>query len=215
MIDTQGNVFIGADNAQVDRYIEGAYVDAWRRCVKVMPRAWFGNASFINSQQYPDLVRGTGYVVLPQDFYLLTSFKMESWQKPVREAAIDNERTASIQNNEYTRGSEIRPVCTISLKYVDGQIKHVLNYYSLRKNLPFHKIEEAIYVPVVKPLKDVNMTDTLGLSEQVIEPLAYLLASSVFTLFEKYKIAKALEMRATEMFPGLQSVKGVAVTVKQ
>ena len=44
MIDAQGNQFTGADAAQVDRYIEGSYVDAWRRCVKVMPRSWFANS---------------------------------------------------------------------------------------------------------------------------------------------------------------------------
>src|ERR1035437_620129 len=41
--DAQGVSFTGADSAQIDKYIEGSYVDAWRRCAKVMPRAWLGN----------------------------------------------------------------------------------------------------------------------------------------------------------------------------
>lgn len=215
MIDTQGNSFIGADSAQVDRYIEGSFVDAWRRCVKVMPRIWFNNKSFSNSNVVSDLPNGIGYVVLPDDFYLLSLFKMKGWVKPVHEAYIENEKTSNIQSNEYTRGSFIRPVCTISLKFIEDSTKQVLNYYSLPKGLEIHEIEEAIYVPAATPLKDLEGDADLNLKDQVIEPMAYISASTVFTLFEKYEIAKALEMRAVEMFPGLQSVRGTMVTSKQ
>lgn len=219
MIDAQGNQFTGADAAQMDRYIEGSYVDAWRRCVKVMPRSWFANAIMptTGSKHVSSKATGTGYVVLPADFYLLSSFKMTGWQKSVHEAAIENERTSNIQSNEYTRGSTIRPVCTISLKPVNGGVVQVLNYYSLPKGLSDHIIEEAIYVPVVKPLSQLSKEESanLNLSDQVIEPMAYLSASTVFTMFEKYEIAKALEQRAIEMFPGLQSVRGTTITTKQ
>jgi hypothetical protein len=215
MSDKQGNAFIGADSAQVDRYIEGSYVDAWRRCVKVMPRSWFSNKTFANSQLVPDLPGGTGYVVLPTDFYLLTSFKMRGWQKAVHEAAVENERTAAIQSNEYTRGSEIRPVCIITVKSTPAGITHILKYYSLAKSSPEHVVEEAIYVPVVKSLKEVELQQSLDLSDQVIEPIAYLAASTVFTMFEKNEIAKALDQRAVEMFPGLQSMRQGVITEKQ
>jgi len=236
LMDLNQNSFIGADTAQVDRYIEGSYVDAWRRCATVMPRAWFRNDSFLKQPHYPDLLCGTGFVVLPDDFYLLTGFKMKGWTKAVYEAYIDNDKTAAIQSNENTRGSEIRPVCTISNRLVkklvaiklefenetdndkeedDGKIKQVLNYYSLQKGLVKHEIEEAIYVPVCKPLIECKLEDELEIKPQVIEILAYLSASTVFTLFEKYDIAKALEQRAIEMFPGLKSIRGTNVTVKQ
>lgn len=215
MFDQSGNSLLGADVTQVDRHIEGSFVDAWRRCVKVMPRTWFKNKSFHDSGVLPDLAKGTGEVRLPKDFYLLTRFKMIGWQKPVYEAYMENEKTASIQTNEYTRGSEIRPICTISSKFVLGSIMQVLNYYSLRKGLGRHEIEEAIYVPVCKALKDFNNDDDIELDVQVIEPMAYLSASTVFTMFEKYEIAQALENRAAEMFPGLTKVRGNNITVKQ
>jgi hypothetical protein len=214
LMDPAGNFLLGADTAQVDRHIEGSFVDAWRRCVKVMPRIWFENKSFKNASHTKSATKGTGYVVLPEDFYLLTSFKMSGWQKPVYEAYVENDRSSSIQSNEYTRGSTIRPVCTISNKLIGVEIKQVLNYYSLPKNINNHVIEEAIYVPSVKPLKDLD-GDDLKISDQVLEPLAYLSASTVFTMFEKYDISKALEQRAIEMFPGLQSVKGNNVVFKQ
>lgn len=227
LYDKDGNSFIGADSAQVDRYIEGSYVDAWRRCAQVMPKAWFKNLSFDELEPVSD-EKGSGYVVLPDDFYLLTAFKMQGWRKSVYEAYLENERTASIQSNEYTRGSQIRPVCTISNKSVEVEheegpstyeIKQVLNYYSLKTGADPHVITEAIYVPVATPLSDpmydAEETNDLGLDHRIVEPLAYLNASSVFTIFEKYDIAKALEARVIEMFPAFKSLKGTNVTFKQ
>lgn len=294
LYDKDGNSFIGADSAQVDRYIEGSFVDAWRRCAQVFPKAWFKNEQFDNYPKVENLSDGTGYVILPSDFYLLNSFKLSRWKKPIFDAYVENERTSSIQSNEYTRGSEIRPVGTISNKiyepvintltyfqsetpgfpassserwfntsaiykpsaglagweidtsYKKGDIfkfnntyyisknkptqlnehwlfsvkiipgiTQVLNYYSVQKGLPSHTIEEAIYVPVAKNLTEYAGEDELGLDHRIIEPMAYLSASSVFTIFEKYDIAKALEVRVVEMFPAFKSVKGTNVTFKQ
>jgi len=170
LYDTSGNNLIGADTAQVDRHIEGSFVDAWRRCVKVMPKAWFKNAVFSSSMLFADLDRGTVFIVLPDDFYLLTALKMQGWIKAVYDAYVENEKTASIQSNEYTRGSEIRPVCTISNKVVDNNVKQVLNYYSLKKGLDKHVVEEAIYIPVCKPLNEYELNDDLGLDAQILEP---------------------------------------------
>lgn len=218
MADAQGQMFIGADSAQIDRQIEGSYVDAWRRCVKVMPRSWFANKSFkteATASLIPNTAQGKGYVALPNDFYLLSSFKMRGWQKSVKEASISNERVAAIQSNDYTRGSVIRPVCVIDLEEVMGEVKNVLHYYSLQKGTTAHVIEQAIYVPTAKPLSAIDAEDELELSEQVIEPLAYITASTVFTMHEKNDIATALDARAVEMFPGLQSTKSGVITTKQ
>jgi hypothetical protein len=227
LTDSAGNFLLGADVTQIDRHIEGSFVDAWRRCVKVMPRIWFKNESFADCQFVFDRAAGTGYVVLPVDFYLLTCFKMKGWVKAVYEAYVEDDKSASVQSNEYTRGSTIRPICTISNRLIavptpseaptptPNPVRQVLNYYSLPKGLAGHVIEEAIYVPAAGSIKDMGESSDLGISDQVLEPLAYLSASTVFTMFEKYDISKALEQRAIEMFPGLQSVKGNNVVFKQ
>ena len=304
MYDAAGAAFIGADSAQIDKHIEGSYVDAWRRIAKVAPRTWLGNKSFKSStgiidtfsisdnSQTPgggvvtgdimyissqtgekawftatvtqgiisltiissgsgfqvssyglsiytgvgesqdmslnvltiksilnnpisDLPNGTGYILLPKDFYLLSKFKMTGWKIAAMEASIANSRTANIQNNEYTRGSEIRPAVVIDNKEVDGVIKPVLEYYSLQKGLSAHTVEEALYVPVVEELSGKPTTYDLGINDQIIIPLAYLSAATVFTIFEKYPVAQALEARAEAMMPGLISLKGANATVKQ
>ena len=218
LMDAVGNSSLGADTAQVDRYIEGSYVDAWRQCVKVMPRNWFANFELAETQftpLTPNLADGTGYIILPADFYLLSYFKMEGWKKPVYEAYIDNDKTSSIQTNEFTRGSVIRPVCTIGLEIYSMEARSALYYYSLPKGLKTHKIEKAFYVPVAEPILDKNSDFILELNDQILEPMAYLSAATVFTMFEKYDISNAIQARAIAMFPGLQSVRGTSVTTKQ
>ena len=75
-IDNSGLEMIGADVTQIDRYIEGSYIDAWRRCIKVMPRIWFKNKKLVTdtSHLFPNLADGTGHLILPSDFYLLSKF---------------------------------------------------------------------------------------------------------------------------------------------
>jgi hypothetical protein len=215
LYDAAGNSFVGADAVGIDRLIEGSYVDAWRRVAKVAPRTWLGNKSFTASVPVPNLTDGTGYVALPTDFYLLSKFKMNGWKVAAMEAALNNSRVANMQSNEWTRGSTMRPAVVIDNVDVDGVITPVLYYYSLQKGLTAHLIDTAIYVPTVADLKDKSDDYDLGISDQIIAPLAYLSAATVFTILEKPTIAAALEARAEAMLPGLISLKGTNATVKQ
>ncbi len=163
----------------------------------------------------PNFADGTGYIKIPDDFYLLTKLKMVGWNVPAMEASVNNQRVANMQSNENTRGSRLRPSVVIDIKDIDGVIKPVLVYYSLQKGLTKHEVEEALYVPIVQELKDKADDYDLGVSDQVIVPLAYLCAATVFTILEKPQVASALEQRAEAMLPGLVSVKGTNATVKQ
>ncbi len=298
VLDKNGTSYYGAESAQIDRYIEGSFGDAWRRCVSVMPRLWFRNnvmpigqniltgLNLINAGSgfttntvitltedggneksldikitgvdnsgsittfefiddvsklsiiadrlvysvgstsviakpitktylFPELNRGTGYVVLPNDFYVLSKFQMEGWVKAVYEASHENERVSNIQSNEYTRGSTIRPVCLIEKEDVEGEIKEVLRYYSLPESYAEHRVKTAFYVPLCKEMKEMLDDEDIEVDDRVIEPLAYITAGTVASLLSKYDEAKNLEQKALEMFPALKSVKGGNVIFKQ
>jgi hypothetical protein len=214
--------YFGAAEANLDRFIETVFVDAWRRCVNTMQELnWFKNASFKTAEHHPDLLQGTGYVKLPDDFYRLTKFKMQGWIKPVFEAAIANERVAALQTNEYVRGSQIRPVCVIDEEWFEYSATPTLNgvypvirYFSLPPALSSHFIEAAIYIPKAEPLTDKPLTFEMELSDQVIEPIVSLTGAGVLTLIGKYDGAAALEKRAIEMYPGLATTRGAQTTVK-
>jgi len=64
-------------------------------------------------------------------------------------------------------------------------------------------------------LTGVGLYTDLNLNKQVMEPLTYIAASTVFTMLEKKEAAKALNAIAVEMFPGLESVKNGVPTIKQ
>ncbi len=217
MTDKEDNFYNGADTAQIDRYIEGSYVDAWRRCVAVMPRTWFENKQMDTGDDNVvfDSAAGSGYIKLPPDFYLLSKFKMKKWLKPVFEASHENERVSSIQSNEFTRGSSIRPACVISSKFIGLDYKPVMYFYSLPKGTLNPEVEDAIYIPNAKSLSDIPAAQNLNIDDRVLEPIAYLSASTVFTMFEKYEIAKALDQKVIEMFPALRTTRGNTITFKQ
>ncbi|MDR1562199.1 MAG: hypothetical protein LBS54_03795 [Dysgonamonadaceae bacterium] len=220
-----GGQYFGAEVTNLDRHIEEGYVDAWRTCVNAQgaQRAWFKNCSFDDAELHADLPQGTGFVVLPADFYLLTSFKMKGWVKPVFEATLVNDRALAVQSNEFTRGSRIRPSVMIDVENIESQdstsVRDVMRYFSLPKGLSTHEIEKAIYVPIPRPLTDPYYDTAIGgaypdieLSQQVLEPVIYVTGSNVMTLLGKYPAAEALMNRAVSLFPGLINARG---TVKQ
>jgi hypothetical protein len=193
-----GVELIDSEMAEVEQYIAQLYPSAWRRAVKILPKNWFVNADFSNSPKVENLTDGTGYVVLPSDFYVLSSFKMHRWQQAVIEARHENEQIKAIQANEYTRGNIARPVCVISNKMHDNALTRVMYYYSLPKNLTQHQIDEAFYIPVVTAMPEAT-DDTMPIIDTLAEPLAHLCASSVYTYFEKYDISKTIDDRVLQM----------------
>lgn len=199
--DTESDAFIGSDTTNVKGHIEAVFVDAWRKAVNIFPKTYFTIKDFSGSKLEYSLSQGVGYVILPDDFYKLSSFKIKGWQTTVETLIDNNDPLAKIQANEYTRGNICRPVCVLNAKAVkvrEGDaivptFKQIIEYYSLPKGVK-HEISEALYIPLIEPLRD-----TTQLKEKLYIPLAYLCASMVFNIFEKPDIAKVLEKQATEI----------------
>ena len=199
--DTESNAFIGSDTTKVKGHIESVFVDAWRKAINLLPKTYFTIKDFSRQKLVYDLTKGTGYVLIPEDFYKLSSFKIKGWQVTIETLIDNNDPLAKIQANEYTMGNVCRPVCVrnkISIKerQVDDTIAvptDVIQYYSLPKGYK-HELEEALYIPAEKPLSDETK-----LTEKLYVPLAYLCASMLFEIFEKPDIAKTLEGQAASI----------------
>jgi hypothetical protein len=198
--DAGSGAFIGSDDTQVKHHIEKVFTDAWRKAAGLFPVSYFTVCDFSQSPHQGDVSEGTGYIILPDDFYKLASFRMRGWTKAVDTLIDSADQVASVQANEYTRGNPVRPICVKRTEKVliSGRpdtygIRDVLLYYSLPSGLAHH-IQEALYIPLIAPLgKDTALSDKLFI------PLAYLCASTVFQLFEKPDMAKALEGKALEL----------------
>ena len=218
MADSQGNSFIGANSAQVDKYIEGSYENAWRILANLVPRQWLTMNKCTNTVQ--GYSKGTGHIILPDDYYMLGCFKLNGWKKAVYEASVEDERVASIQSNPYTRGSVLRPVCTISnVLTTTGSttsIQRALNFYtSEAEDGSTPSVDIFLYVPCITPLTELSSDDELDLKTEIIEPMAYVTAGCVFTIFGQEQIGSGVSERGMLMVPGYKSVRGTNVTIKQ
>jgi hypothetical protein len=115
---------------------------------------------------------------------------MRGWQRAVTVANYETEEDVKRQSNEYTRGSVTRPVCLIRKAVTGNDL--VLAYYSLRRGLTHHAVEEALYIPFAEKIDTKADDYELGIDNKLEIPLAYMAASTVFTLFEKRDVAAEL-----------------------
>ena len=191
-----GAELVGADMTNLSTYIEKLYPAAWRSAVKILPRTWFLPKSFTNATKVANPTEGTGYIILPEDFLVLSSFKMTGWTVDVLSAPEETPAINKKQSNEYLRGTQRNPVCVLRYISYNNALRKAMYYYSLPRttDASTHVIEKALYVPNVTALgTDVDIDDN-GL-----EPLAYLTAATVLTSFEKDTAAKAIENKILEM----------------
>jgi hypothetical protein len=110
-----------------------------------------------------------GYVVLPDDYLRLYSFKMTEWIRPVIQAISEDHPVYVLQHNTATRGKKAKPVCVI--RYDQTEAKHVLDYYSVETD---HTIEHALYIPV---------TIADNLQDNLIDPLTWLVVAKVLQIY--------------------------------
>lgn len=189
------DTFAGSDTTKVERYIESFYVDSWRHCINILPKHYFNTLSFKSSTHKYSISDGTGFIVLPLDYYDLFSFKMQGWKKNVYATVIENDPVSSIQSNDYVRGNFCRPVCTVS---IDTRYGRIMKYYSVEKGKPHHIID-AQYIPIVKDIRELNDIDDLGLHVRVYEPMEWINAKMVLTAFEKFDMAKEVDRVLSEI----------------
>jgi len=109
----EGSEMIGSDMTKVELYAERLFGAAWRRAVMILPKHYFRSVSFLTAERVEDKPDGTGYVILPDDFLLLSVFKMKEWKAAVYDAFEATPEIDAVQMNEYTRGNIYRPVCVI------------------------------------------------------------------------------------------------------
>lgn len=234
MADSAGNILVGADSAQVDKYIEGSYENAWKILANLVPKQWLNRSNFSDDATVfplaPNRSYKVGCFVLPSDWYMLSYLKLSTWNKAVFEAVFEDDRVAAIQSNPYTRGSVLRPVCVISTEMIsasdaDEDIKgealsvgtnqhDVLKYYT-STDATTNPGFIGQYIPAVTPLTEKNDEEELNLSTELQEPLAYITAGCVFTIFGQDDMASRISEKGMIMIPGYKRVRGDKVTYKQ
>jgi hypothetical protein len=203
--DSFEEVFAGADETNVEAIVVGSYMSAWRKSVQMLPKMCFVQSTLKgNGRLYYSRSDGTGCVLLPGDFYRLTSFRMRGWQRAVYVAEEETEVTAQVQANEYVRGNYELPVCTLApyAPLYEGMAAEgngrMLRYYSLPRNRE-HRIEFGFYVPVTKDIAELDARDVMGEKMELYEPLQWIHAGVAFGVLGKTDWAKQCDVRAMEV----------------
>lgn len=127
---------------------------------------------------------GSGYIVLPEDFLRLFSFRMKGWKQRVIDTVAEESEMYLLQKNPVTRGGLNFPVCAI----VKGSDSLLLEWYSVPAYITNPECVEKYYVSSPK----ITGTE-IDIPEQLDMLLAYLTAKEVLMSFQSYDVAKATE----------------------
>lgn len=128
----------------------------------------------------------TGYIVLPDDFLRLVSFKMSVWKRAVTQAISEENPLYNKQKNTYTRGGIAKPVAVIRFEPSENNRK-VLEYYSVTNNN--HNIDRLLYV-------DRKFAENL--QDDLVDPLTWICASKVLDVMEQPELGAVAYKKATD-----------------
>lgn len=131
------------DTLSLDEIIMAKLADAVRLVEMEAPATMlesghdFGDNIFIGED-------GKGFVILPEDFMRLISFRMSDWKRTVFEAISENDSQYALQSSKWKGicGNPEKPVCAI-VRRSEGK---VLEFYSCNDNTAI--VTQATYVPI-------------------------------------------------------------------
>ena len=131
------------ENMELNEIIRSKMPDAVRGIVEMCPVSLLNaDALTLADDDRTENEDGIGFVVLPNDFLRLVSFKLASWNRSVTSVADEESPTGLMQRNAFTRGTPMKPVCVLSHK-ADG--RRVLEYFTASGGND--TVERALYVP--------------------------------------------------------------------
>lgn len=133
------------DTLSLNEIIMSKLADAVRLVEMEAPAAMlesghdFGENIFIGED-------GKGFVILPNDFMRLVSFRMSDWKRTVFEAISEQDPLYSLQSSRWKGvcGNTEKPVCAI-VRRAEGK---VLEFYSCSDNTA--TVTQATYIPIPK-----------------------------------------------------------------
>lgn len=200
VLEREGFAFVGGDNSDVIKHVEGVYVYAWLKCLRIVPRTWLYVKDFRSLPE--SFAEGYGCVELPDDFYELYSFRMRGWCCNVYVAEEEGSEVDLRQENVYARGTVNRPVCVVRKELRGGVMRNVLYYYGLPRGMN-HEVERALYVPMCQSLEgQVDEVELEG-DLRMMPCLCWLGAAMVARIFQNENAAMLLEKEGVGVVYGL------------
>lgn len=128
--------------------------------------------------------KGSGMILLPDDFMRLIVFKMSDWERSVYEAISVADPTYQLQHSRYKgiRGNTQKPVCAI----VNRAVGKALEFYSCNSEAAY--VQQASYLPY----PTIDEDGGIDICERCYEAVVYMAASLVLTTYGETEKAKAM-----------------------
>lgn len=117
--------------------------------------------------------KGSGYILLPEDFMRFVVFQMSDWVRPVFTVLNTDDAEYHKQQSKFkgVRGTYQRPVCFISIR-PEGR---VLEFYSSKDETA--QVSKGVYLPY--PYIDEN--DGIYICSRCYDAVVYMVAASTVT----------------------------------
>lgn len=170
-VSTPLDGFSDADTLGVDEIIKSRMELAVRNVHTAAPVYLLEHGHNIGDEIYWN-GDGSGWLLLPEDFMRLVSFRMSDWERTVYEAITPDAPSYPLQRSRFRglRGTPSRPVCALCVR-PEGK---VLEFYSCGSEDAF--VDGGVYIPY--PSTDGGGID---ISERCYDAAVYECASLVAT----------------------------------
>lgn len=177
------------DTLGLDTLIESKVPEAARIVVASAPlRMLDGGFHFGNSIAWQK--DNSGWLLLPDDFLRLISFRMSDWERPVSLAITATDPAYNLQFSRFKglRGTPQKPVAAVVLR---GE-GHVLEFWSCLSNKA--KIVQAAYQPI--PQIENN---AIEVPEQCFRAFVYAAAALTMESLGEVQMAEKLSALSTQL----------------
>lgn len=172
------------ETLSLEDIIRSKVVEAVRRVESVAPvRFLEAGHNFGDAVYWGELE--SGWVLLPEDFMRLISFRMSDWERTVYAAISVSDPKYAKQSSRYKgiRGNPQKPVCAIANR-AEGR---ALEFYSCKSKDAY--VARATYVPY--PSIDEE-TDSIDISEKCFTAVVYTVAALVLNTYGEADKASAM-----------------------
>lgn len=136
----------------------------------------------------------TGYVVLPDNFLRLSSFKMADWKKDITVPITPQNPVYAKQQFSLLRGSVNFPVAVMNWKLISQDNKRILEYYSVDSS---HVIEKLLYIP------ETVAQDFVEVNPNLLDSLAWQCAGKIMQITGMVNEAKMAQERVAQSYNNL------------
>lgn len=171
------------DTLSMEEIIKSKVVEAVRRVETSVPLNMLDSGlNLDDSVFWKD--KGSGFVMLPNDFMRLMAFKMSDWERVVYDAITVEDPVYKKQSSRYKgiRGNPQKPVCAL----VTRSEGRALEFYSCKDE------SATMEMGVYRPYPKIDDSDGVEISERCYMAVVYTICALVLSAYGESEKASAM-----------------------